>query len=537
MEDVSRFLRDHVPWSEVPSSVVDRVARGAEVLYLPRQSDLGPLIASGNGDLVVIRSGTIRVPSEVLPTSFDRIGEGDFLACDAPSQAPSRVAPVAEEDCLLYRIPAEVLASLDDAGPILPWTRWSPAERLARFPVLDPLPGRHPMNESSPEGTREPDRSGPPDRPSPAAEALARLLESLEEGPGPGHRASTPLFPLASLHPPAAALLHLWERLRAVASPEALGDWTRAALATLSGRRPGSLAEASRARLMACVADARVRKAADLAGRDRFPRCPWSLLTTAPADRCAFVPGIPLMLIARDATEADRVAARNALEEMDRILQASPVAGFPPPPLRSAARCLDESDASAVAGGSLDLVAEWLDARPVAGPLDPERFRGILADTLKAPENLRRCISQVRLRLPLGLFRGMVVRQDGRLEESITPEDLLFLPLRDLARIAAVLATDRSRTTPARWMEAARRGILPEEMARAAVGAWTLGLRLEIALGDPDVVPGEPSAIPRIRPRDLHPRDRGLARDALEVMHRLSGLLDRGPWSEGPWRY
>jgi signal-transduction protein with cAMP-binding, CBS, and nucleotidyltransferase domain len=243
------------------------------------------------------------------------------------------------------------------------------------------------------------------------------------------------------------------------------------------------------------------------------------------------------MLLSRNAMERDRLAARRTLEDLDRILRSFPVPGFPDPPARSAGRCLDESGVGEVADGSLDLIAEWCDARPLAGPLDPGLFRRLLSDALKEPEHLRRAFIQARSRMPRGLFRGMVVRADGRLDESIALEDLLFLPLRDLGRIAAILAGDRSSATPVRFLEAARQGVLPEEMARAATGAWTFGLRREVALGDPDVRPGEPSGTPMIRPRDLNPRDRRLVRDALGVIHRLAGLLERGPWSEGPWRY
>lgn len=541
MEDISRFLRHHVPWSEMPPSSLDQVVRGIEILYLPRQASLGSRFGPGDGGLILLRSGSIRFPSDGLPRSLEVLGEGDFLVLDGRPELPSLDEIVAEEDSLLYHLPAEALAPLEDHRAIRYWVRSSPTRRLAAMIARDLPPKPEPRNELCPDHDRGASHGASPWSPNPATADLLRVLAAIEEVGRSSDGNLFPRLPLAhgSLHPPSAALVHLWERLPEIATPDALAAWTEAAAATLAGRRPGNLDEASRAFLWSRMADARLRKAADLVGRDLLPRCPWAMLTTAPTDRCTWIPGMPLMLVARDASDQDRRRSEAFLERLDGVLTSSGLSSSPPLPDRSiAGRCLDEGAAAIVSSGSQDLAIEWIDARPVDGPLDPRDFQRHLGMALRTPEVLRRSLSHLRVLLPTGLVHGMVSWSNGRLEEAIRLEDHLFLPLRELARITAVACGEApALSTPARWAEGARRAVVPEDMAQAAMGAWIWALGQEVRLEDPSENPWNRPASRTLRPTDLSPRDRCLLRDVLVTMHRLADWLGRGPWSEGTWRY
>lgn len=541
MEDISRFLRHHVPWSEMPPSSLDRMVRGIEILYLPRQASLGSRFGPGDGGLIVLRSGSIRFPSDGLPRSLEVLGEGDFLVLDGRPEIPSLDQIVAQEDSLLYHLPGEVLAPLEDHPAIRCWVRSSPTRRLAAMIARDLPPGPEPGTGPFPDREAGASHAASPWSPEPAIADLLRALAAIEEVGRSSDGNLFPRLPLApgSLLPPSAALVHLWERLPEIATPDALAAWTEAAAATLAGRRPGNLEEASRAFLWCRVEEARLRKAMDLTGRDHLPRCPWALLTTAPTDRCTWIPGMPLVLVSRDASDQDRRRAEAFLERLDGVLASSRLPGSTRLPDRSiAGRCLDDGAAAIAASGSLDLATEWIDAWPVDGPLDPGDFHRHLGVALRTPEALRRSLSHLRVLLPTGLVHEMVSWPDGHLEEAIHLEDHLFLPLRELARIAAVAGGEApAPSTPARWAEGARCGVVPEDLARAAMGAWIWALGQEVRLEDPDEDPRNRPASKTLRPADLSPRDRRLLRDVLVTMHRLADWLGRGPWSEGTWRY
>jgi CBS domain-containing protein len=132
----------------------------------------------------------------------------------------------------------------------------------------------------------------------------------------------------------------------------------------------------------------------------------------------------------------------------------------------------------------------WLDARPVAGTLDPTRW---IDATFQAAYD-RQLLARIMLcddrPPPRGFFRGCVLECTGQCDDTLDLVKRAEGPLADLARVASVLSfhaglndlARRAVDTPARLREADETGVLESTMARglAAAWEWTAGLRLRL---------------------------------------------------------
>ena len=105
--DAARFLRAHPPFSSLPESAVERVARAAELEVVPAGSTIFSEGERPVQYLRVVRRGAVEIVSD--GRVLDLLGEGElFGQASMLSGFPPGFEARAAEETACYRIPAEV---------------------------------------------------------------------------------------------------------------------------------------------------------------------------------------------------------------------------------------------------------------------------------------------------------------------------------------------------------------------------------------------------------------------------------------------
>ena len=138
MDDIARFLAEHLPWRAFAPAQVAGLAARLEIEYFPRGARL-----AGTGDapvdhLWVLRNGAVDLvaPGSGGGTWRHRLGEGDLLGADEwLAGRPPDADAVAREDVLAYRLPRSALEVLGDPAVLQCLLRARPGQRLRVAPV------------------------------------------------------------------------------------------------------------------------------------------------------------------------------------------------------------------------------------------------------------------------------------------------------------------------------------------------------------------------------------------------------------------
>ncbi|MCB1032213.1 MAG: cyclic nucleotide-binding domain-containing protein, partial [Acidobacteria bacterium] len=134
------FLRQHPPFDALSEDSLSKVARALEIAYVER----GQRVLSHGGEpsshLHVLRKGSVTL--ELDNQSLDELTPGEaFGYASLVSGKEPRFDVVAQQDCLLYRLPAKTFRSLLETEPRFgEFFLTSLAERLRLATEREPLP-------------------------------------------------------------------------------------------------------------------------------------------------------------------------------------------------------------------------------------------------------------------------------------------------------------------------------------------------------------------------------------------------------------
>ncbi|MGD2116328.1 MAG: putative nucleotidyltransferase substrate binding domain-containing protein [Acidobacteriota bacterium] len=130
------FLRSHPPWDRLSESGLQRALGRLEIVYAARGDAILRRTDPENRFLFVLRKGTVRLEREGSPIQHleegETFGYPSLLAAGSPS-----TDAVADEDCLLYRIPGRVFRDLLGEKPFADHFLTGLAERLRQAARVD----------------------------------------------------------------------------------------------------------------------------------------------------------------------------------------------------------------------------------------------------------------------------------------------------------------------------------------------------------------------------------------------------------------
>ena len=139
--DPNVFLRDHPPWDRLSDAAFRRAVDRLDIVYAAREEAILRRTDPDNPYLYVIRKGVVRLERDGIPIQHIEEGEPfgypSLLAGGSPS-----TDVVADEDCLLYRLPGAVFQVLMDEKPFADYFLTGLAERLRQAARVEgPLSG------------------------------------------------------------------------------------------------------------------------------------------------------------------------------------------------------------------------------------------------------------------------------------------------------------------------------------------------------------------------------------------------------------
>jgi CBS domain-containing protein len=168
-----------------------------------------------------------------------------------------------------------------------------------------------------------------------------------------------------------------------------------------------------------------------------------------------------------------------------------------------------------------------LDVRAVAGPLSIERDLDALLETAPShPYFLDRLTrAAVELGPPLGFLRDLVVERSGEHVGTLDIKSGGTGPIVNLARLYALSAGSRAKTTVDRLRAGAARGSVPSERAEELLEAFATVCRVRLEHQAAQV---ERGATPdnHVDPRELPPLARRQLKEAFRAVARAQKALD-----------
>ena len=136
--DPIQFLRTHPPFDRLGTGPLERVARGLEIVYQPRETRLLQRGGPPNSHLFVIRKGTVRLERDGELVQVLEEGE-----CFGFPSLIGRTSPhvdvVTAEDTLLYQIPSDVFDALMEVREFADFFLVDLSERLRRATARRPV--------------------------------------------------------------------------------------------------------------------------------------------------------------------------------------------------------------------------------------------------------------------------------------------------------------------------------------------------------------------------------------------------------------
>jgi len=137
--DPVEFLREHAPFNALSPAVLEAAGRSLEVVYFPRGATILRVGGPKNEHMHVLRKGTARLEKDgrllAVLEDGDPFGYLSLLAGSSPN-----FDVVAEDDCLVYRLPREVFDVLRGERPFDDYVVKGLAARLRQAEDSEPSP-------------------------------------------------------------------------------------------------------------------------------------------------------------------------------------------------------------------------------------------------------------------------------------------------------------------------------------------------------------------------------------------------------------
>lgn len=114
LKEVSDFIQAHHPFDVLPVEVIPRLVNDVSIHYLRRGLAFPPEALVETPSFYLLRSGAVEIRNNAGQL-IDKLGEGDCYAdqCHAVTTLGH-----SSEDCLLYRLPCELITSLSADFPL-----------------------------------------------------------------------------------------------------------------------------------------------------------------------------------------------------------------------------------------------------------------------------------------------------------------------------------------------------------------------------------------------------------------------------------
>ncbi len=139
--DPNAFLRSHPPWDRLSDGAFRRAIDRLEIVYAAREEAILRRTDPVNRFLFVIRKGAVRLERDGIAIQHLEEGEPFGYPSLLAGAGPSTDV-VADEDCLLYRLPIVVFDLLMDEKPFADYFLTGLAERLRQAARVEgPLAG------------------------------------------------------------------------------------------------------------------------------------------------------------------------------------------------------------------------------------------------------------------------------------------------------------------------------------------------------------------------------------------------------------
>ncbi len=358
---------------------------------------------------------------------------------------------------------------------------------------------------------------------APVMDALAlmvdrgvRHLPVTREGSVVGVITDTDLLRRQSRSP--LLLRRVLERAR---SPEETAEWVGMVGASLETLVGGGVQASAVGRIGSLAADALLRRLIERATARLGPApTEWTWLATGaegrresawPPSRAGFVlwvDGAPSTMVAWCASLAAEVSGGLA------IAGFRPAREAPSPAEPGGLGPASGGLAIAVAEGDTALLPALLDARPVAGTLDPAPFLRGLSEAARRSGAVERMASRANTVPPRGFFQGVVLERDGGIDDRLDLDLRCLWPLESMARVVAVRGGVFETSTPGRFVDAGALGVIPTVLARDLAATWEFLAGLRLRLGGPSPALGGGV----IEPDRLVPAERRLMKDVFAVI-------------------
>jgi CBS domain-containing protein len=327
--------------------------------------------------------------------------------------------------------------------------------------------------------------------------------------------------------------------LERAGTPEATADWVDMVGASMGALVADDVQASAVGRVTSLAADVLVRRLIDRATARQGPApAAWAWLATGaegrceaawPVSRAGFVlwdEGAPPGMVAWCATLAAEVTAGLAAAGL------RPPRDAPSPAQPGGLGPASPGLVAAVAEGDPVLLPALLDARRVAGPLDPGPFLRGLSEAARRSGAVERMAVQAFAVPPRGFFQGVVLERDGTVDADLDLDLRCLRPLVTMARVVAVRAGVSATSTPGRLVDAGQSDAISPVLARDLAAAWEFLAGLRLRLGRPSSALGGGV----IQPDCLAPAERRLIKDVFAVIQE--GLEVVGapvPSGRAPW--
>jgi CBS domain-containing protein len=362
-----------------------------------------------------------------------------------------------------------------------------------------------------------------------------RHLPVVREGAVVGVVTDTDLLRLQSRSP-----LLLRRVLERAGTPEATADWVGMVGASMEALVADDVQASAVGRVTSLAADVLVRRLIDRATVRLGPApAAWAWLATGAEGRCEAawpVSRAGFVLWDEGASRASVAWCASLAAEVTAGLAA---AGLRPP--RDAPSPADPGGLgpassgllAAVAAGDPVLLPALLDARRVAGPLDPGPFLNALSEAARRSGAVERMAADAFAVPPRGFFQGVVLERDGTADAHLDLDLRCLRPLVTMARVVAVRGGVSATSTPGRLADAGRRDVIPPVLARDLAAAWEFLAGLRLRLGRPSPALGGGVILPDC----LVPAERRLMKDVFAVIQEGLEFVGapvasgRAPWT------
>jgi CBS domain-containing protein len=321
--------------------------------------------------------------------------------------------------------------------------------------------------------------------------------------------------------------------------PGGIASWVRLAAAAIVGMNDDGIGAVNVGRMSSLAADLLLRRlVADATARLGAAPAAWAWLATgAEGRREAFWPS------SRAGFVLFEEGASAGMVRWCADLAAQVSAGLLAAGLRPAIAAPCPADSGGMGPASAVLIdaivrdhflllPALLDARPVAGSMNPGPFLKELRDAARAAVLTGRQVLKGLHRPPKGFFHDEVLEAGGTIADRLDLDARCLRLLVVLARVVAVRGGIAATSTPERLVASADAGVLSRELAMDLAASWEFVAGLCLRTGWAAKAQGECLLVPD----SLSPTDRRLLKDVFSVIGEgLSSIFGDLSAAEDPW--